>query len=130
MAPFSAPVSRSMSFHRMLLGSEARLISGIRSSHSRPSLCDRREAWSLGAAPMVLGMSFMPHLGRFPAPRRDLTGTSWDRQAASALGQVPGSEDVLRVHRTYRGRTGSSFIPHFGHVPGSEDVTSGCIGQA
>ena len=34
---FSAPVSRSMSFQSMLVGSEARLISGIRSSHSRPS---------------------------------------------------------------------------------------------
>ena len=35
--PFSLPVSRSTSFQVMLHESEARLISGIRSSHSRPS---------------------------------------------------------------------------------------------
>src|SRR5215213_7096981 len=37
MCPFSLPVSRSTSFHVMLHESEAWLISGMRSSHSRPS---------------------------------------------------------------------------------------------
>ena len=56
----------------MLLGSDARLISGIRSSHSRPS------AWSWppcaapagdcasGAGGVSKGTSFMPHLGQVP----------------------------------------------------------------
>ena len=37
ISQFSFPVSRSTSVQIMLLASEARLISGIRSSHSRPS---------------------------------------------------------------------------------------------
>ena len=73
-----------MSIHLMLPGSEARLISGIRSSHSRPSLCS-----SCCSCPW------------------------W---TASSCGAGSASE-------------GTNFMPHFGHVPGSEEVTSGCIGQ-
>src|SRR5207249_7988880 len=64
IAPFSAPVSRSISFQIMLVGSDARLISGIRSFHSRPSLA----AWVLCeeascATAESEGTSFIPQIG-------------------------------------------------------------------
>ena len=71
MSAFFAPVWRSMSCQIMLPGSDARLISGIRSSHSRPSpwswLCAApwcgSEAGTGGASE---GTSFIPHLGQVP----------------------------------------------------------------
>ena len=68
MAPFTAPVSRSTSCQIMLPGSDARLISGIRSSHSRPS----PPPWSWGSAASCAaagaarrpGTSFMPQIGQ------------------------------------------------------------------
>ena len=71
MSPFTAPVCRSMSCQIMLPESETRLISGIRSSHSRPSpwswLCAASWCGSeAGASGALEAISFIPHLGQVP----------------------------------------------------------------
>ena len=54
----------------MLHESEARLISGIRSSHSRPSGASWPWPWSCGMALVrrgtAAGMSFIPQIGQVP----------------------------------------------------------------
>ena len=71
ISPFTAPVSRSISCQIMLPESDTRLISGIRSSHSRPSpwswLCAASWCGSeAGASGASEGTSFIPHLGQVP----------------------------------------------------------------
>ena len=56
----------------MLRESDARLISGIRSSHSRPSGVSWAWAWSCScpgtsAFALVAGISFIPHFGQVPS---------------------------------------------------------------
>ena len=79
----------------MLLSSVARLISGIRSSHSRPS------PWSCVVVVRAVRVVCA------------VRASSWAPRAAPAAASA-----------------GTSFMPHFGQVAGSEAVTSGCIGQA
>jgi len=45
MSAFSLPVSRSISFHRMVAGVVVVLTSGMRSSHSMPSAIASASSW-------------------------------------------------------------------------------------
>ena len=86
MAPFLAPVSRSMSMPDHVAGSDC-------------TVDLRHQVFPLEA----VALSWPCARGEAP-----LLG----------LGSVVG-----------RSSEGTSFIPHFGHVPGPVEVTSGCIGQ-
>ena len=102
MCPFSLPVSRSTSFQVMLHESDARLISGIRSSHSRPSGRRRGRACVIGVVAMAAavgrrsircigshvgrrrGMSFIPQIGQVPGASLITSGCIGHVQVSAA----------------------------------------------
>src|SRR5688500_2477036 len=117
-----------MSFQIMLVSSDARLMSGIRSSHSTPSDS------SCPPCPLSACPAWSPSAGDVsPCDDGALEGTSF----IPHLWHVPGAEAVTSgcIGQAYEDAAGlpgwaTSFMPHFGHLPGSPAVTSGCMGQA
>lgn len=91
ISQFALPESTSTSFQIMLQASDARLISGMRSSHSNPSA-----TWcGCAASPDGVAVipseatSFIPHDGHDPGSALTTVGCMGQVQAVTSVGAAP-----------------------------------------